>query len=79
MKSSNDESTDIAILASFSAFVRFEFNEIIQEELLFCNLPSTTTGEDFFICLDSFIKENKIDWTYWLPMVPALSLTYTKV
>lgn len=59
-----DESTDVADMAMLSAFVRFEFDGKIDEELLFCkSLPTTTTGEEIFKCLDSFIKENCIDWS----------------
>lgn len=59
-----DESTDVAGLANLLAFVRYEINGSIEEELLFCkSLPSTTTGEDIFKCLDNFIKDNAIDWS----------------
>jgi hypothetical protein len=59
-----DESTDLAGQANLLAFVRFEFNGSIEEELLFCKyLPSTTTGEEIFKCLDEFITENEINWS----------------
>lgn len=58
-----DESTDIAGCAQFVAFVRFESNEIIMEEILFCKaLPKNTTGQ----CLhDMFLEATQdmnIDW-----------------
>lgn len=58
-----DESTDIASCAQFVAFVRFESNEIIMEEILFCKaLPKNTTGQ----CLhDMFLEATQdmnIDW-----------------
>lgn len=59
-----DESTDVAGLANLLAFVRFECNGSIEEELLFCkSLPSKTTGEEIFKCLDNFITENDINWS----------------
>ncbi|XP_054723267.1 zinc finger BED domain-containing protein 5-like [Uloborus diversus] len=58
-----DESTDIAGCAQFVAFVRFESNEKLIEEILFCKtLPTNTTGQ----CLhDIFIEATQdmnIDW-----------------
>lgn len=58
-----DESTDIAGCAQFVAFVRFESNEKLMEEILFCKtLPTNTTGQ----CLhDIFIEATQdmnIDW-----------------
>lgn len=58
-----DESTDIAGCAQFVAFVRFESNEILMEEILFCKtLPKNTTGQ----CLhDMFLEATQdmnIDW-----------------
>lgn len=59
-----DESTDIADNANLLAFVRFETNESVEEEMLFCRpLPTSTTGADIFNCLDGFMKENEIDWS----------------
>lgn len=59
-----DESTDVAGQANLLAFVRFEFNGGIEEELLFCkSLPSTTTGEEIFKCVNDFLTENEIKWS----------------
>lgn len=58
-----DESTDVASQANLLAFVRFELNGNIEEEMLFCQSLSTkTTGEEIFKSVDSFIKENEVDW-----------------
>ncbi|KAL0822667.1 hypothetical protein ABMA28_004690 [Loxostege sticticalis] len=57
-----DESTDIADCAQFVAFVRFESNEKLMEEILFCRaLPTNTTGQ----CLHNMFLEAtdmNIDW-----------------
>jgi len=59
-----DESTDVAGQANLLAFVRFELNGNIEEEMLFCQSLSTkTTGEEIFKSVDSFIKENEVDWS----------------
>ncbi|KAL4154130.1 hypothetical protein QTP88_001963 [Uroleucon formosanum] len=59
-----DESTDGAGEANLLAFVRFELNGNIEEEMLFCQSLSTkTTGEEIFKSVDSFIKENEVDWS----------------
>ncbi len=59
-----DENTDIAGQANLLAFVRFELNGNIEEEMLFCHyLPSTTTAEEIFKSLDNFITENELDWS----------------
>lgn len=59
-----DESTDVAGQANLLAFVRFESNGNIEEEMLFCQSLSTkTTGEEIFKSVDSFMKENEVDWS----------------
>lgn len=59
-----DESTDIADNANLLAFVRFELNGSVEEEMLFCkSLPTSTTSEEIFKCLDGFMVENQIDWS----------------
>ena len=46
------------------AFIRFELNSNIEEEILFCqSLLTKTTGEEIFKSFNSFIKENKVDWS----------------
>lgn len=59
-----DESTDIADNANLLCFVRFNYNESVKEEMLFCQpLKTSTTGQDIFDSLDSFIRKNGIDWS----------------
>lgn len=59
-----DESTDIADNANLLCFVRFNFNGSVEEEMLFCQpLKTRTTGQDIFDSLDSFIRENGINWS----------------
>jgi len=59
-----DESTDVTGQANLLAFVRFELNGNIEEEMLFCQSLSTkTTDEEIFKSVDSFIKENEVDWS----------------
>lgn len=62
-----DESTEVACQANLLAFVRFELNGNIEEEMLFCqSLLTKTTDEEIFKFVDSLIrkiKENDIDWS----------------
>ena len=44
-----DESTDMAELAILIAFVRYQYMESFQEDLLLCKqLPTNTTGTEIF-------------------------------
>ncbi|GBN20041.1 Zinc finger BED domain-containing protein 5 [Araneus ventricosus] len=53
----HDECTDIDGQANLLTFGRFEFNGNIEEEILFCQpLPTKTTGEEIFKCIDNFLK-----------------------
>lgn len=58
-----DESTDISNCAQFITFVRYDTNNGIQEDILFCSpLETNTTGKCLF---DSFVKRTSkyvIDW-----------------
>ena len=59
-----DESTDISSLANLLAFVRYEHDGEIHEDVLFCkHLPSHTTAETIFETLNGFMVSNEIDWT----------------
>uniref|UniRef100_A0A8C3HM34 Zinc finger BED domain-containing protein 5 n=1 Tax=Chrysemys picta bellii TaxID=8478 RepID=A0A8C3HM34_CHRPI len=56
-----DESTDVSGLAVLLIFVRYKFNNIIEEDLLLCeSLQNTTTGEEIFI--NNFITKHEISW-----------------
>lgn len=55
-----DENTDIAVQANLLAFGHFEFNDNIEEEMLFCqSTPTNSTGVEIFKSVDSFIKKMK--------------------
>ncbi|XP_029768663.1 zinc finger BED domain-containing protein 5-like [Terrapene carolina triunguis] len=58
-----DESTDVSGLAVLLVFVRYRFNDIIEEDLLLCeSLQSNTTGEEIFNCINNFIRKHEISW-----------------
>lgn len=58
-----DESTDITNLAQLLTYVRYVHSKKFHEEFLFCRaLSIRTTGEDIFHMVDSFVKENQLDW-----------------
>uniref|UniRef100_A0A452HAN9 Zinc finger BED-type containing 5 n=1 Tax=Gopherus agassizii TaxID=38772 RepID=A0A452HAN9_9SAUR len=58
-----DESTDVSGLAVLLVFVRYRFNNIIEEDLLLCeSLQSNTTGEEIFNCINNFIRKHEISW-----------------
>ncbi|XP_068233586.1 zinc finger BED domain-containing protein 5-like [Palaemon carinicauda] len=53
-----DESTDVSDDAQLMTYVRYQGQEAMEEEFLFCRpLLTTTTGEDIFMKVDSFFKE----------------------
>nr|XP_022909920.1 zinc finger BED domain-containing protein 5-like [Onthophagus taurus] len=58
-----EESTDIAGCAQFVAFVRFESNEILMEEILFCKaLPKNATGQLLHDMFVEATQDMNIDW-----------------
>lgn len=58
-----DEFTDIVNFANLMAFVRYEKNQEIHDDFLFCQpFLGHTTGEDIFNVMNKFMQENKIDW-----------------
>lgn len=58
-----DESTDVANCAQFLCFVRYDYNDCIHENVLFCNpLPSNTTGESLFKAFVEATELFEIDW-----------------
>ncbi|KAG6935323.1 zinc finger BED-type containing 5 [Chelydra serpentina] len=59
-----DESTDIVNLANILLFVRYELNNEVHDDILFCQpIPIHTTGEAIFKVIDDFIKNNDLDWS----------------
>ncbi|KAG6936315.1 zinc finger BED-type containing 5 [Chelydra serpentina] len=59
-----DESTHIVSLANLLLFVRYELNNEVHDDILFCQpIPIHTTGEAIFKVTDNFIKNNDLDWS----------------
>ena len=59
-----DESTDVSNNANLLVFIRYEFDNKIQEYLLFCHsLPTRITAEALFNSLNNFITKNEIEWS----------------
>ncbi|XP_071057028.1 zinc finger BED domain-containing protein 5-like [Onthophagus taurus] len=59
-----DESSDTTNFANLMAFVRYEKNQEIHDDFLFCQpLLGHTTGEDIFNVMNKFMQDNKISWT----------------
>ncbi|XP_076049324.1 SCAN domain-containing protein 3-like [Oratosquilla oratoria] len=58
-----DESTDVSDNAQLLVYVRYQGKSDIEEDFLFCKrMETTTTGEDLFKLVDSFIKEEGLRW-----------------
>nr|CAI5847896.1 unnamed protein product [Callosobruchus analis] len=60
-----DESIDVsnnAILLCYVRYIDYEINDI-REELMCCiELPSQTTGAEIFKAVNTYMKNNSIDW-----------------
>jgi hypothetical protein len=62
-----DESTDVAGLAQLLVFVRYSFEEIIQEEFMFClPLLERCTGSDIFKAVNGYFTAEDISWTNYV-------------
>ena len=58
-----DESTDISTNANLLTFIRYEFENTIHEDLLFCSiLPTHANAESIFAVLNTFMTENGLNW-----------------
>nr|XP_039265785.1 protein ZBED8-like [Styela clava] len=58
-----DESTDTTLESHLIAFARYEKNEKIKEEFLFCkSMPSTTTALDVKTIVNAFFIANELSW-----------------
>jgi hypothetical protein len=58
-----DESTDVLGLAVLLLFVRYLFQNIVEEDLLLCKyLQCCPTGERTFNIINSYMVENEINW-----------------
>ncbi|GBO15784.1 Zinc finger BED domain-containing protein 5 [Araneus ventricosus] len=57
-----DESTDVAGIAIFLVFVRYDFNKKIEDLLLCESVNIDTTGENIFNCIDNFMTTHEINW-----------------
>ncbi|KAI0234953.1 hypothetical protein LSAT2_014678, partial [Lamellibrachia satsuma] len=59
-----DESTDVSKISHLLAYVRYEWEKEIREDILFCKeLRTTTTAKNVFDSLDDFMRNNEINWT----------------
>ncbi|XP_076043774.1 SCAN domain-containing protein 3-like [Oratosquilla oratoria] len=62
-RSQLDESTNVSDNAQLLVYVRYQGKSDINEDFLFCKrMETTTTGEDLFKLVDSFIKEEGLRW-----------------
>jgi hypothetical protein len=58
-----DESTDVAGLAQLLVFVRYCFDENIQEEFMFClPLSDRCAGSDIFKAVNDYFTAEDISW-----------------
>ncbi|XP_060764599.1 SCAN domain-containing protein 3-like [Neoarius graeffei] len=59
-----DESTDVENRAILLVFVRYIFEEDVEEDLLcVLSLPTNTTGAELFRALDGYVS-GKLDWSF---------------
>ena len=58
-----DESTDVTNFAQLMMYVRYEFEQSVEEEFLFCEpLSGRTTATEIFKKVDDFMTSNEINW-----------------
>uniref|UniRef100_A0A665UD10 HAT C-terminal dimerisation domain-containing protein n=1 Tax=Echeneis naucrates TaxID=173247 RepID=A0A665UD10_ECHNA len=57
-----DESTDATNAALLLLFVRYLWDSSLHEDILFCGeLPTRTTAQECFRCIDNYFSENGLD------------------
>jgi hypothetical protein len=57
-----DESIDFTDKSHLLAFVRYEHEKYVIEDLLFCKEVIHNTANDVFEALNDFILKNELDW-----------------
>ncbi|XP_061598837.1 SCAN domain-containing protein 3-like isoform X5 [Cololabis saira] len=58
-----DESTDVTNATLLLVFVRYCWDNSLHEDILFCReLPTQTTAQECFRCMDNYFSENGMDW-----------------
>ena len=58
-----DESVDVANLSQLIVFVRYVYDQSIEEDLLFCRqLETTTQAADVMQLVDALFEEEGLDW-----------------
>nr|XP_022902365.1 zinc finger BED domain-containing protein 5-like [Onthophagus taurus] len=59
-----DESKDVADNENLLVFIRYDCEDNICEDFLFCQpLQTHSTGGEIFKCVNNFIETNNIEWT----------------
>jgi hypothetical protein len=58
-----DESTDITNMAQLLVFIRYDFDNVLNEEYLFCkSLKSNTNAENIFKIIDNYLSTINLPW-----------------
>ncbi len=70
--------TDVSNVALLLIFVRCHWESCLHEDVFFCGeLPTRTTAQECFHCLDDFLTENGLEWKncVWVCSDGAASMT----
>lgn len=58
-----DESTDVTNFAQLMVYVRYEYEQTVEEEFLFCeSLSGRTTATEIFKKVNDFVVANGLNW-----------------
>lgn len=58
-----DESTNVTNAALLLVFVCYRWDSSLHKDILFCgDLPTQTTAQECFRCMDNYWTENGLDW-----------------